>query len=99
MKKITDFFFRTKENKEDIKSNNNCNNSSEIQIDIQGDIGLFKDEKEKINEGAKQLLELGRAENMEDAIITFSVMFRGLKFVESKIESGKKVIVLKETSR
>lgn len=36
---------------------------------------------------------------MEDAIITFAIMFRGLKFVESKIEAGKKVIVLRETAQ
>lgn len=98
MKKIRDFL-RAKKNNGDIKSNNNCSNNSEIQIDIQGDICLFKDEKEKIDEGAKQLLESGGAENMEDAIITFAIMFRGLKFVESKIEDGKKVIVLRETAQ
>ena len=80
------------------KTNNNNNNKIHIQID--GDIGLFKDEKQKIIEGAKQLLELGKCNDMVDAIITFATMFRGLKFREvKKTEEGEIVIVLKETAQ
>lgn len=99
MRKLGEFFKRIKVT-EEIASNIEKNNTQEIEIHIEGDVGLFKDEKEKIIEGAKQLLEIGRAENMEDAIITVAVMFRGLKFKENKMTAdGKRVIVLRETAQ
>lgn len=73
--------------------------TQDIQIEIEGDIGLFKDEKEQIIQGAKQLLEMGRAENIEDAIITIATMFRGLKFGGTKkTTDGKTIVVLRETT-
>ena len=76
------------------------NNFKDIQIQIDGDTGLFKDEKQKIIDGAKQLLELGKCDDMVDAIITVATMFRGLKFQEVKnTEEGEIVIVLKETAQ
>jgi len=70
-----------------------------IQIEIEGSIGLFENEKEQIIQGAKQLLEMRKADNMEDAIITIATMFRGLKYNETKESANGKVIVLKETAR
>lgn len=96
--KLGNFFKRIKETQKATTSIDKNKPSQEIQIEIEGDVGLFKDEKEKIIEGAKQLLEIERAENMEDAIITAAVMLRGLKFKETKrAEDGRIVVVLRET--
>lgn len=86
------------ENKEaDIKIDTN---SEDIKIIIEGDINLFEDEKEKIIEGAKQLLELGKADDMEDAIKVFATIFRGLSCGENqKDKDGNTIIVLRETAR
>ena len=74
-------------------------NNKDIHIQIDEDTGLFKDEKQKIIDGAKQLLELGKCDDMVDAIITFATMFRGLKFREvKKTEEGAIVIVLKDSA-
>ena len=99
MKNIENFFKRIKVNEDDIKPTNTKVDDSNIEIEIQGDVNLFIDEKEKILEGANKLLELGRAENIEEAIITFATIFRGLKFMESKNVDGKRVIILRETVR
>ena len=101
MSKFRKFFKRInssgEQNKAEEKTMEKPNN---IHIQIDGDIGLFKDEKQKIIEGAKQLLELGKCNDMVDAIITFATMFRGLKFREvKKTEEGEIVIVLKETAQ
>lgn len=99
MGKLGDFFKRIREIEEPTSIAEN-KNTQEIQIQIEGDLGLFKDENEKIIEGAKHLLEIGRAENMEDAIITAAVMLRGLKFKETKrTEDGRIVVVLRETAQ
>lgn len=100
MGKLGDFFKRIKETQKSTTSIDKNKPSQEIQIEIEGDVGLFKDEKEKIIEGAKQLLEIERAENMEDAIITAAVMLRGLKFKEIKrTEDGRIVVVLRENAQ
>ena len=84
-------------NLEEINNNNIINN---IQIQIDGDTGLFKDEKQQIVAGAKQLLEMGKCDDMVDAIITFATMFRGLKFLEiKKLKNGEIVVVLQETAQ
>ena len=98
MRKLGDFFKRIKveEKIEPVVKNTDI---QDVQIEIEGNVELFKDEKEKIIQGARQLLELGRADDMEDAIITFATMFRGLRFSKvQKCEDGKKVIVLRETA-
>lgn len=102
MSKFRKFFKRImgsgEQSKTEEKTMEKPNNNIHIQID--GDTGLFKDEKQKIIEGAKQLLELGKCDDMVDAIITFATMFRGLKFREvKKTEEGEIVIVLKETAQ
>ncbi len=97
MKKIGDFFkrIRVSENNKPITENNNI---QEFQIHIEGNLKFFKDEEEKIIQGAKELMKSGGAKNMEDAIITIAVMFRGLRYSETKkAEDGRTVIVLKET--
>lgn len=85
---------------EEVTSVNENNNTQQIEIQIEGNIDLFKDEKERIIQGAKQLLAIGKADDMEDAIITAAVMFRGLKFKETKTtDDGKVVVVLRETAQ
>lgn len=97
-----ELFKRLKGNTEQSKSEENTvekKNNKNIRIQIDGDTSLFKDEKQQIIEGAKQLLELGRCDDMEDAIITAATMFRGLKFQEVKNnEEGETIIVLKDTA-
>lgn len=100
MKKLGDFLKRIKvERSQDVASIVN-NEDSEVEIDIDGDIELFKDEKEKIIKGAKQLLEIGKADDIEDAIITYAMMFRGLGFERTEErENGRKTVVLRETAQ
>ena len=101
MRKLGDFFKRIK-----VKEVNTTpvilkNSIENVQIHIEGDVQLFQDEKEKIIEGAKQLLEIGKADNIEDAIITYAIMFRGLGFSKTikRSEDGNTIIVLKETAQ
>ena len=102
--RLGELFKKIKGNSNESKAKENTNiektDNIHIRIQIDGDTGLFKDEKQKIIEGAKQLLELGKCNDMVDAIITFATMFRGLKFREvKKTEEGEIVIVLKETAQ
>lgn len=102
MKKFGDFLKRIRVSEEKITQSNDTqetqsNNTQEIEIQIEGNINLFKNEEEQIMQGAKQLLEIGSADNMEEAIKVFAVMFRGLRFSETKkTEDGKTVVVLEE---
>ena len=97
VRKFGDFFKRIKLAEKDILSTEN-NSDKQVQIQIDGDMDLFKDEKEKIIQGAKQLLEIGKATDMADAIITFATIFRGLKLKETKrCEDGTLIVVLRET--
>lgn len=95
---VSEFFKRIKAKDASNEEETKADVTQDIEIEIDGNIDLFKDEKEQIMQGAKQLLEMGKADNMEDAIITIAVMFRGLKFREiKKDESGRTIVVLKET--
>ena len=99
MRKFGDFFKRIKLTKID-NTNTENNRTQQVKIQIDGNINLFKDEKDKIIQGANQLLKIGKADNMADAIITFATMFRGLKFKETKrCEDGTLIVVLKETAQ
>ena len=100
MGKIGDFIKRIKVEKNKDIVNTLNNGVSDVEIDIEGDLQLFKDEKEKIIQGAKELLEIGKADDIEDAIITYAMMFRGLGFERTeKSENGKKTVVLRETAQ
>lgn len=100
MRKIGEFIKRIKVEKNKHIVNTLNNGVSDVEIDIEGDIQLFKDEKEKIIQGAKELLEIGKADDIEDAIITYAMMFRGLGFERTeKSENGKKTVVLRETAQ
>ena len=69
-----------------------------IEIHIEGDINLFKDEKKQILILARQLLEAGRESNMEEAIISAAVMVRGLRYLRTETCDGIKTIILRETA-
>lgn len=98
MRKLGDFLKRIKIKEVNTTPGIQKNSIENVQIHIEGDVQLFKDEKEKIIEGAKQLLEIGKADDIEDAIITYAMMFRGLGFERTeKSENGKKTVVLRET--
>lgn len=100
MRKIGEFIKRIKVEKNKHIVNTLNNGVSDVEIDIEGDIQLFKDEKEKIIQGAKELLEIGKADDIEDAIITYAMMFKGLGFERTeKSENGKKTVVLRETAQ
>ena len=90
---IRDLFKRKKEN----NTNTQTDIEGEFEVQIEGNINLFEGEEEKIIKAAKQLLEIGIAKDMEDAIVTIGVMFRGLKFSEvQKNKDGKTIIVFSE---
>ena len=89
MRKLNEFLKGIRDNKSEENTNTQVDTLN-IQIQIEGDTGYFKDEKEQIIAGAKSLLETKAADNMEDAIITFATMFRGLKFKEVKKEGEKR---------
>lgn len=91
--KIKDLFKRKKQNNTD----NQIDIAQEFEVKIEGNVNLFENEEQKIIEGAKQLLESGNADNMQEAIATIGVMFRGLKFSEvQKTKDGKTIIVFSE---
>ncbi|MBQ6991930.1 MAG: hypothetical protein IJN50_03330 [Clostridia bacterium] len=99
MKKGGNFFKRikVKETPKPIITNNNID---DIQIQIEGDINIFPDEEKQIMQGAKSLLEMGLASNIEEAIAVFAVQFRGLSFCEKKkTDDGKAIIILRETAQ
>lgn len=80
---------------EPLTAQNDGINNIEIVIENHNDV--FGDEQEKIKEGARILLENGGAENIEDGIITFATMFRGLKYKGiEKDENGNVKITLKD---
>lgn len=91
--KIRDLFKRRKQN----NTEKQIDIAEGFEVQIEGNINLFEGEEEKIIKAAKQLLEIGRAEDMEDAILTIGVMFRGLKFSQvQKTKDGKTIIVFSE---
>ena len=92
--KIRDLFKRKKQNN---TTDNQIDIAEGFEVQIDGDINLFEGEREKIIKAAKQLLEIGKANDMQDAILTIGVMFRGLKFSEiKKTEDGKTIIIFSE---
>ena len=99
MNKIGDFFKRIKVEKNNVPTVE-AKHIEDYEIRFKDDFTLFKDEKEKIIQGAKELLEIGMARDAEDAIITCAVMFRGMRYYTTeKNEDGKTVLVLEEIAQ
>ena len=101
MNKINKFLERIKIKPKELPktiNENEENRINNIEIKIEGEIKLFENEEEIIIQGARELLQQGRAVNMQEAVITFAVMFRGLKYKGTQItDNGKQIIVLGET--
>ena len=69
----------------------------EIKIESESDTPLFENEEESIREGAQSLLENKRVDSLEEGIIFFATVIRGLAYKETKkTEDGKTIIILKE---
>lgn len=78
-------------------NNNNINQEDNIEIIIENDNNLFENEIEIIKNGALGLLENGYVDNLEEGIIVFATMIRGLKYKEKqKEENGKIKIILSD---
>jgi len=70
-----------------------------IEIIIENDCNLFENEKEIIIENALLLLENGVVKTIEEGVIIFAVMFRGLRHKKvDKDEYGKTIITLLDES-
>lgn len=70
-----------------------------IEIVIENNNGLFENEQEIIRKGAQTFLENGAVDNIEDGIIVFATMIRGLKYKTiEKDENGNIKIILKDIS-
>ena len=71
----------------------------EIRIESENDTPVFENEDIAIKEGAQILLDNKNVDSLEEGIITFATMFRGLKYKETETsEDGKTTIVLRETA-
>ena len=91
--------FKFKKSKEVLQIVEEKTPEIEIIIDTEGEKPIFEQEDEQIKIGAKIVLENNRAENMEDAIITFACMFRGLTYKGTEhTEDGRTIITFKDTA-
>lgn len=64
------------------------------QIRIENHNELFENEEETIIKGAQVFLEQGHVETLEDGIITFATLIRGLKYkTTTKDEDGNQIII------
>lgn len=71
----------------------------DIQILSESEIPVFENEEETIRQGAQVFLENERARDLEEAIILFATMIRGLKYKRTEqTEEGNKKVILEETA-
>lgn len=102
MGKLIDFFKRKNKTSIEIEDNeDNKENEEKYEIRIQGNINLFDEEERKILQGANELLKLGKATDMVEAIKVFGTMFRGLRCTKDieYTDDGKVIITFVETAR
>ena len=72
-------------------------NINNIEIIIENNNNLFKNEIEIIKTGALELVQNKNAESIEEGIIVFATMFRGLSYDKTeKDENGNIKIILKD---
>ena len=74
----------------------NSNTESEIEIIIENHSHFFQNEETLIKENAKIWLESGHVDSYEEGIIVFATMVRGLKYIRTDIQDGRKIVLLKE---
>jgi hypothetical protein len=84
-------------NKTQINDSLISKNSDHIEIIIENQSPYFKNEEEKIREGARIWLESGHVESFEEGIVVFATMVRGLKYVRTDVDkSGYKTVIFRE---
>lgn len=67
-----------------------------IEIVIENDTDFYENEKEVILNGGKGFFEHGNAASLEEGIITFATMIRGLKYQRTeKDDQGNIKVILK----
>lgn len=71
-------------------------NTDNIEIVIENNNNLFEDEENAILFGALELYKNGNADSIEEAIKVFASIFRGLTYVDTKLENGKTKIIFKD---
>lgn len=70
-----------------------------IEIIIENATNQFENELEIIRNGAKELLENGNVDSLEEGIIVFATLIRGLRYRRTeKDEEGNIFIILKDIS-
>ena len=68
-----------------------------IEIVIENHSHLFPNEIDTIKQSAKLWLEAGSVDSIEEGIISFAVIIRGLSYMRTEeCENGKKTIVFRE---
>jgi len=82
----------SKKNNPNTKETNKSNNSNQdkIEIVIENNNNLFENETEMIKNGTSILLENKKVDSLEEGIIVFATMFRGLKYKKLKKKKREK---------
>lgn len=97
LKKIKHQLLSKKNTSNNKTDSNNTNNEDNIEIIIENYNNLFENEHEIIKNGALVFLENGNVDNLEEGIIVFATMIRGLKYKKTqKEENGKTRIILSD---
>lgn len=82
---------KKKQNNENITDYNKDN----IEVIIENGNELFENECEIIKNGASTLLKVGNVDNLEEGIIVFATIIRGLKYKETiEDQNGNLKIIL-----
>lgn len=96
LEKLKIFKEQLKSSKEIDKKINEININN-IEIIIEKNNNLFENEIEIIRTGALELVQNKNAESIEEGIIVFATMFRGLSYDKTeKDENGNIKIILKD---
>lgn len=97
--KILELLKTKKKILEDTKQEKIIPDTNDIEIIIENNSNIFENETEIIMQNAQILLENKSVDTLEDGIIVFAVMFRGLKKGKiEKDENGKTIITLIDTT-
>ncbi|MBQ3021563.1 MAG: hypothetical protein IJD92_05015 [Bacilli bacterium] len=97
LKKIKHQLLSKKNTSNNKTDSDNINNVDNIELIIENYNNLFENEPEIIKNGALVLLENGNVNNLEEGIIVFATMIRGLKYKKTqKEENGKTRIILRD---
>lgn len=90
---------KTRKILEDTKQEKTIPETNNIEIIIENNSNIFENETEIIMQNAQILLENKLVKTLEEGIIVFAVMFRGLKKGKiQKDDTGKTIITLIDTA-